>query len=202
MIIQLALLFLIGQTEYRVEPGDVLEIVILGEEELSRDLLVMHNGNITFPLIGDIHVVGLKTTEIADTIAERLKRYFVKPLVSVILKGPTVSNVAIYGEVVNPGTVPYQRGLRISDYVALAGGPTEQANLKKVRVVRNTNEGVKVFTVNLDEILKKGREEKNFELKAGDWIYLGKRFTINWSGILQFATLTMGAINLYLTIKK
>lgn len=195
------MLFLFSNTgDYHIEPGDVLEVVILGEEELSRDLLVMHNGNITFPLIGDIKVAGLTTTEVADTIAGLLKRYFVQPLVSVILKGPTISTVAVYGEVVRPGTVQYQRGLRVSDYVALAGGPTDRANLNKVKVVRNTESGVKVFTVNLGAILKKGVEKENFELKAGDWVYIGKRFMINWGTVLQFATLTLTAVNLYLTI--
>ncbi|MGQ9534891.1 MAG: polysaccharide biosynthesis/export family protein [bacterium] len=192
----------IKATEYRIEPGDVLEVVILGEEELSRDLLVMHNGNITFPLIGDIKVVGLTTSEAADSLTSRLKKYFVQPLVSVILKGPTISTISVYGEVVRPGTVDYQRGLRISDYVALAGGPTDRANLKKVKVVRNTAEGVKVYTVNLGAILKKGIEKENFELKAGDWVYIGRKFMINWTNVLQFATLTLTAINLYIAITK
>lgn len=201
----LALLFIVSNidtTLYRIEPGDVLEIVILGEEELSRDLLVMHNGNITFPLIGDIKVAGLTTSEVADTLTDKLKKYFVQPLVSVILKGPTISAIAVYGEVLRPGTVEYQRGLRLSDYVALAGGPTDRANLKKVKVVRNTAQGVKVYTVNLGAILKKGIEKDNFELKAGDWVYIGRRFTINWTNILQFATLTLSAINLYIAINK
>ncbi len=188
--------------DYRIEPGDVLEIVILGEEELSRDLLVMHNGNITFPLIGDIKVAGLTTAEVADTIATLLKRFFVQPVVSVILKGPKISTVAIYGEVVRPGTVEYQRGLRLSDYVALAGGPNDRANLKKVKVVRNTAEGVKVYTVNLGAILNKGIEKDNFELKAGDWIYISRKFTINWTYVLQLATLSLTAANLYLTITR
>ncbi len=192
----------IDTTSYRIEPGDVLEIVILGEEELSRDLLVMHNGNITFPLIGDIKVAGLTTSEVTDTLTDKLKKYFVQPLVSVILKGPTISAIAVYGEVLRPGTVEYQRGLRLSDYVALAGGPTDRANLKKVKVVRNTAEGVKVYTVNLGAILKKGIEKDNFELKAGDWVYIGRRFTINWTNVLQFATLTLSAINLYIAITK
>ncbi len=204
MIVNIILLSLIisSSSEYRIEPGDVLEVVVLGQEELSRDLLVMHNGNITFPLVGDIRVAGLTTNEVADTIASHLRRYFVQPLVSVILKGPVISTVAVYGEVVRPGTVQYQRGLRISDYVALAGGPNERANLKKVKVVRNTGEGIKVFTVNLDNILKKGIEKENFELKAGDWIYIGKKFMINWGTVLQFATLTLTAVNLYVTIER
>ncbi len=197
-------LFLLSQAsvDYRIEPGDVLEIVILGEEELSRDLLVMRDGNITFPLIGDIKVAGLTTPEVADTIAALLKRYFVQPLVSVIIKGPTVSTVAVYGEVVRPGTVEYQRGLRLSDYVALAGGPNDRANLKKVKVVRNTAEGVKVYTVNLGAILNEGTEKDNYELKAGDWIYVSRKFTINWTYVLQLATLSLTAANLYLTITK
>ena len=48
-----------GESTYRIEPGDLLEIVILGEEELSRTLMVMHNGTISFPLVGEVKVGGL-----------------------------------------------------------------------------------------------------------------------------------------------
>ncbi len=192
----------IDTTPYRIEPGDVLEIVILGEEELSRDLLVMHNGNITFPLIGDIKVAGMTTEEVAREIANGLKRYFVQPVVSVIIKGPAISAVSVYGEVLKPGVVNYQRGLRVSDYIALAGGPTDRANLKKVKVVHNEGGRPVVRIVNIDAVLKKGKSEGNLELKAGDLIYIGKRFYINWGTVLQFATLALTAVNLYITIER
>lgn len=187
---------------YKIERGDVLEIVILGEEELSRTLMVMHNGAISFPLIGEVKVMDLTTEQAATLLAERLKKYFTHPVVSIILKSPTLPYVSVFGEVLRQGAVEYQRGLRVTDYISLAGGPTARANLDRVNVVRFLTGKPVAQTINVDDILKQGLTEKNFQLKSGDWVYISKKFTINWGTVLQFSTLVLTALNLYITIDR
>lgn len=187
---------------YLIESGDLLEIIILGEEELSRTLMVMHNGTVSFPLIGEVKVAGLTTEQAAELIAEKLKKYFTQPVVSIIFKSPTLPYVSVFGEVLRQGAVEYQRGLRVTDYIALAGGPTTKANLSKVKIVRFQAAGPLATSINVNEILDKGMLDKNFELKSGDWIHIDKKFSINWGTVLQFATLTLTALNLYLTIER
>jgi len=187
---------------YKIEPGDVLEIVVLGEDELTRTLMVMHNGNVSFPMIGDVLVTGLTTEQAGDLLAEHLKKYFTHPVVSVILKSPTLPHVSVFGEVLKPGAVEYQRGLRITDYIALAGGYTQLANLRQVKVVRFTGGKPTASTVNVDAILKQGASERNYELKSGDWIFIPRRFSVNWSTILQLATLAVTLVNLYIIVQR
>jgi len=189
-------------SSYRIEPGDVLQIDVLGEEELSQSLIVWYNGNISFPLIGEVKVIGLTTEQAAGLITEKLKKYYIFPVVSVILKSPTLAYVSVYGEVLRPGTFDYQRGFRITDYIALAGGPKGSANLRKVRVVRFQTEKPVATTINLDNIIKKGLTEENFELKSGDWLYVSKKFTIEWGFVLQLTTIALTSLNLYLTIQR
>lgn len=193
---------LFAEEVYHIEPGDVLEILILGEEELSRTVMVMHNGTISFPLIGEIKLAGLTTEEAGNLLAEKLKTYFTHPVVSVILKSPTLPHVSVFGEVLRPGAVEYQRGLRLTDYIALAGGPTPDANLRKVKVVRFIEGKPISLTVNVDEILKKGLSDKNFELKSGDWVYISKKFKINWGIVLNTLALTVSILNLYITLER
>ncbi|MGB3479970.1 MAG: polysaccharide biosynthesis/export family protein, partial [bacterium] len=187
---------------YLIESGDLLEIIILGEEELSRTLMVMHNGTVSFPLIGEAKIAGLTTEQAAELLAERLKKYFTQPVVSIIFKSPTLPYVSVFGEVLRQGAVEYQRGLRVTDYIALAGGPTTKANLSKVKVVKFQGGVPLATTINVDDIMNKGIIEQNFELKSGDWIHIDKKFTINWGTVLQFATLTLTALNLYITIDR
>jgi polysaccharide export outer membrane protein len=187
---------------YRIEPGDVLEIVILGEEELSRTLMVMHNGTISFPLVGEVKVAGLTTDQASTRLAQELESYFIHPVVSIILQSPTLPYVSVFGEVLRQGAVEYQRGLRITDYIALAGGPTGAANLGNVRVVRFQQSGViaqNVQTINVDNILRGGSMTENYELKSGDWIYVPRKFTFNWSTVLSTLTLAVAVLNLYIT---
>jgi polysaccharide export outer membrane protein len=187
---------------YKIEPGDVLEIVILGEEELSRTLMVMHNGTISFPLIGEVKVAGLSTEDAAILLGSELKKYFTHPVVSIILKSPTIPYVSVFGEVLRQGAVEYQRGLRVSDYIALAGGPTPNASLGKVRVARLQPVEpalMIVETIDLGGILNKGIMAKNYELKSGDWVYVPKKFSINWGIVLSTLTFAATILNLYIT---
>jgi hypothetical protein len=55
-------------------------------------------------------------------------------------------------------------------------------------------------TIDVADILTRGRLEKNYELKSGDWMYVHKKFTINWSIVIQTLTLAVAAVNLYYTI--
>lgn len=192
---------------YQIEPGDVLEIMIFGEEELSRTVMVMHNGTISYPLIGEARVAGLTTDQAATLLAAKLTKYFTRPTVSIILKSPSQPYVSVFGEVLRPGAVEYQRGLRVTDYIALAGGPSPNANLKNVKVVRFSAADpsltkITVIDIDVNKILEKGLTQQNYELKAGDWISISKKFTINWTAVLQFATLVVAGINLYYTIQK
>lgn len=186
---------------YTIESGDLLEINILGEEELSRTLMVMHNGTISFPLIGEVKVAGLSTDEAEAIIAEKLKEYYTYPMVSVVLKSPTQPYVSVFGEVVRQGAVEYQRGLRVTDYIALAGGPTNRASLSRVKVVRFQEGKAIAEVLNLNKILKSGDLAQNYELKSGDWIYVYKRWAINWTHVLQLATLALTAANLYVALQ-
>jgi polysaccharide export outer membrane protein len=191
-----------GEGTYRIEPGDLLEIVILGEDELARTLMVMHNGTISFPLVGEVKVAGLTTDQASAVLAQRLENYFIHPVVSIILQSPTMPYVSVFGEVARQGAVEYQRGLRVTDYIALAGGPAPAANLGNVRVVRFQLGGVSaknVHTINVDRILREGDITYNYELKSGDWIYVPRKFTFNWNTVLSTLTLAATLINLYIT---
>lgn len=192
----------VAQESYKIEPGDVLEIVILGEEELSRTLMVMHNGAISFPLVGEVKVAGLSTDDAASLLAGELNDYFTHPVVSIILKSPTLPYVSVFGEVLRQGAIEYQRGLRVSDYIALAGGPTPHAGLGSVRIARLNPQRTGVMTmetIDLDRILKQGVTNQNYELKSGDWVYVPKKFTVNWGIVLSTLTLAATLLNLYIT---
>ena len=190
------------QEGYKIEAGDVLEIEVIGEEGLERTLMVMHNGSVSFPMVGEVKVAGLSTDEAAALIAEELRDYYTHPVVTVILKSPSIPYVSVFGEVLRQGAVEYQRGLRVTDYIALAGGPTTAANLGKVRVARVQPVDpplMMVETIDMNKVLNEGIMAKNYQLKSGDWVYVPKKFTINWNIVLSTLTLAATLLNLYIT---
>jgi polysaccharide export outer membrane protein len=109
--------------EYRVGPGDVLEVEAFDEEEISGEFLVEPTGKITFPLLGSVPVAGKTPAEVVDTIEELLERDFyvdvqLKVKVAVYASQP----VTVLGEVEEPGTYYLEKRTSLTEILARAGG--------------------------------------------------------------------------------
>ena len=68
---------------YGLNPGDVLQISVWKEEELTRDVLVRPDGKISFPLVGDVMAAGGTPEALQQAIAERLTDFLADPVVTV-----------------------------------------------------------------------------------------------------------------------
>jgi len=109
--------------EYRVGAGDVLEVVVLGNEDLSRTPTVQTGGTVTLPLLGEVAVLGLTVPEIKAKLTELLGRdYLVRPQVEVSVKDYQSQFVTVLGEVVTPGRKPLRGRTRLVDVLVDAGG--------------------------------------------------------------------------------
>ena len=106
---------------YRLGPGDVVRVITFGEAQLSADFRISDNGNISFPLIGNVQANGLSTGQLESAIVGQLKqrRLFVDPSVSVEII--TYRPVFVLGEVTRPGQYPYQPRMTVLSAVAVAG---------------------------------------------------------------------------------
>lgn len=123
-------------SNYRLASGDIVRISVFGEPDLSFEEIRLNDaGTFSYPFVGEVHAGGRTAGEIERLLTERLRGgYLVDPRV-------TVSVIAyrefyISGEVRKPGGYPYQPGLTLNRAIALAGGLTERASLKRVTIVR------------------------------------------------------------------
>jgi polysaccharide export outer membrane protein len=128
---------------YVLDTGDRVRITVFGHEDLSGEFEVSSNGNVSMPLIGEIHAEGLSTAQLEARIIDRLKPDY--------LKNPQVSAEVInyrpfyiIGEVQNPGTYPYVGGMRVVNAVAMAGGFTYRADEDDILVTRADGDGTPV----------------------------------------------------------
>lgn len=126
-----------GKTEYKLGSGDVVQISVFGEKELSFDQLRLTDaGTFSYPFIGEVRARGKTATEIAQIIAEKLEGdYLIDPRVSVSVL--QYRDFYISGEVRKPGGYPYQPGLTLQRAVALAGGLTERASDNRISIIRD-----------------------------------------------------------------
>jgi polysaccharide biosynthesis/export protein len=115
--------------EYQVGPGDVLQVAVYGNEDISRTPTVQPNGTIALPLLGDVAVVGLTLPEIQRRLTALLaKDFLVNPQVEVKVKEYQSQFVSVVGEVNNPGRKPLRGRTRIFDVLIEAGGFTTRAS--------------------------------------------------------------------------
>jgi polysaccharide export outer membrane protein len=116
--------------EYRIGPGDVLEVEVFGNPDLSRSPIVQTSGAIALPLVGDVPVAGLTVGEAGARLTERLARdYLVNPQVEVRVKEYQSQFVTLTGEVNAPGRRALRRAqTRLIDVLVEAGGLTARAS--------------------------------------------------------------------------
>jgi polysaccharide biosynthesis/export protein len=114
---------------YRVGPGDVLEVEVFDDPDLSGLVTIQHGGEIAFPLLGELKVEGLTVKQVQKTLTELLaKDYLVNPQVSVRVKDHRSQWVTVVGEIVRPGKYFLQGEKTLLDLLTEAGGFTSQAS--------------------------------------------------------------------------
>ncbi len=109
--------------DYEVGPGDVLEIAVFGNDDLSRVPTVQTNGSISFPLLGEVQLAGLTIAEVQRKITNLLaKDYLVNPQVEVKVREYQSQYVSVVGEVNSPGRKPIRGRMRLVDALLESGG--------------------------------------------------------------------------------
>lgn len=161
---------------YKIGVGDLLQIEVYDEEDLTKEVRVLTDGFISFPLLGSIEAAGRSVTQLEKYITKLLaEKYLVNPQVTVFVK--EFSSVFVFGEVKKPGSFPLYGRMTVFEAVTLAGGFTEVANPSKVRVVRLSPNGDEVsFEVDVKQITEKGNTSADVELEANDRVIVPRSF--------------------------
>lgn len=155
--------------------GDVFDVRVFGEAELTGSYRVAQDGSIDFPLIGRLVVEGLEPTQIADLVTTRLHDggFLVNPHISVLVKEYNSKRVTVLGSVSHPGTFPMSAGLTLVQAISLAGGFTSLASRNDIVVTRRVNGELRRYRVRADDVTE-GRSD-DFSIGAGDTIYVPER---------------------------
>ena len=152
-------------------PGDVIEVRVYGEPELSGVYQVGTDGHIICPLCKEVPVGGLTANAAAETIRDCLARKYMRdPQVSVLVKEYNSKKVFVFGEVQKPGTFPYQDGMSVVQAVTLAGGFTKTAAQNSTSVTRHVGGTETKIKVSVQDIAL--GKASNFTLEPGDIVYV------------------------------
>lgn len=163
----------IEDEKYKISVGDILYIRVLPAEDLSSEVIVAPDGKISFPLLGTLKVEGLTIKELQQTLEKNLSVYISKPKVSIVIRYFAKKQVFIMGEVRNPGGYQYHEGLKLFELISLAGGFTQHAGTKNIKIYRGEKGKQKTITVNFEEIITD--TSKDIILEPADIIEVPKQ---------------------------
>jgi polysaccharide export outer membrane protein len=161
--------------------GDRLSMRVVEDKESPVALFVTDSGEVEVPLIGRVHAKGLTCKRLAYEIKAPMEReYFYKATVIIALdmaglKSP--GRVYVTGQVRNQGPVdiPPDETFTVSKAIMRAGGFADFANKRKVKLIRRKRDSTETILVNVDEVVRKGRLDKDPVVEAGDTIIISER---------------------------
>ena len=163
--------------EYIMCPGDQLDIVVIGNEDINttapagNKYIVRPDGKLSFPLVGETDTTGLTVSQFTNMLQDKLAEYLVKPQVTVNISQLGTTRVYVLGEVKKPGLYELVKSHNVLDAIGIAEGYTKDAAKKKVFLIHKDHKGEPI-KINLNDLLKKGDTSQNYYLVEGDLLYL------------------------------
>lgn len=149
-----------------INKGDLLRIMVQGHDDLTMDVPVDSNGNITFPLIDTLSAAGKMIGEFSLEMETLLSEYIRFPKVIIRFR----NTFFIYGEVYKPGEYDLPGRVNVLKVITLAGGFTDFAS-HKVKVIKGSSSGKRRdIWVNVDDIIKGREKDSEVLIEPGDTV--------------------------------
>jgi polysaccharide biosynthesis/export protein len=161
---------------YLLGPGDLLEIKVFEAERLNATVRVSSRGDVSLPLLGEVHVKGRTAAEAERLLEDRYRESYIRnPNVTIFVKEHFSQRVTVVGQVKYPGTYDYPSQLRLLDAIVLAGGLNDKAGsvVHVRRISTAQGDGVQqAAVVDLDRLVNEGRTELNITINGGDVVFV------------------------------
>jgi polysaccharide export outer membrane protein len=158
-----------SSTDYVIQPGDLINVRVFQQENMSARARVRGDGKISLPFLNDVMAAGYTPAVLAAQLQTRLKDFINNPVVTISLEEVRPQQVSVLGEVAHPGVYPIEAGSGALQVLAAAGGFSNFAR-KEIYVQRHHLPGVVPQRIRLDwEKLKKAEgKAATFALQGGD----------------------------------
>lgn len=156
--------------DYVIGPGDVLEISVWRNEDLSRIVVVLPDGSIAFPLLGRIIAGGKTVEQLRVEMEKQISRYVPEPELTIIIQQVNSMVVYVIGKVNRPGHFPLKQNIDVLQALSMAGGLNIFADSKDIRIFRKRPGKTTVMTFDYDRVTKDNYVAGNILLQPGDVI--------------------------------
>ncbi|HWJ04963.1 MAG TPA: XrtA/PEP-CTERM system exopolysaccharide export protein [Steroidobacteraceae bacterium] len=161
----------VEQSEYRIGPGDTLQVFVWNQPELTVTVPVRPDGMISTPLISGVPAEGKTATQLAKDLEAALSEFVRNPTVSVMVTGfvgAYADQIRVVGQASKPQSLPYRANMTLLDVMIAVGGLAEFAAGNRAVLVRTVEGKQTRTTVRLRDLLDKGDISANVNMRPGD----------------------------------
>jgi polysaccharide export outer membrane protein len=154
---------------YLIGPEDVLSIEVWGHPDVSRDVIINHEGKIRLPPVKkSMSVMGLNTSQLEEKLVETLSKYLIEPVVFVTIKEYNSQRVIALGEI-TIGMYTLKRPTTLVEFLGQIGGPTENADTSRIRLIKKDGT---IFTYNINDLINISQKREPVFVSGGDTVYV------------------------------
>jgi polysaccharide export outer membrane protein len=161
---------LAAEKVYYIGPGDVIEISVWRDPELSKNLIVPPDGIISFPLIGSINVTHLAVPELRKIVTQKLSEFIPDATVTIMLKEINSLKAYVIGKVKKPGEFFISLETNVMQILAKAGGLTPFASDGNINILRQKSNRIIKIPFDYGEVENGKNLQQNIILQPGDVI--------------------------------
>jgi polysaccharide biosynthesis/export protein len=156
--------------DYIIGPGDQIDIAVWKDETLTKTVVVLPDGKISFPLIGEIKAAGRTVPQLKQEIAKKISPYAPDPIISIEVRQVNSMLVYVIGRVNTPGRLMLNTNVNVLQALTMAGGLNSFAKRDKIRIFRREGGKTTIFRFKYDEVTEGNELEQNIILQRGDII--------------------------------
>ncbi|HTZ40367.1 MAG TPA: polysaccharide biosynthesis/export family protein [Syntrophales bacterium] len=156
--------------DYLIGPGDIIEISVWKEEALTKAVVVLPDGRISFPLIGEIQAAGRTLPDLKQEIVTKIAKYAPKEEVNLEVKQVNSMFLYVIGRVNQPGRFSLNTNVNVLQALSIAGGLNPFAKRNQIKVFRQEGARTTILKFSYDDVTDGEKLEQNITLKRGDVI--------------------------------
>lgn len=158
------------EAAYTIRPGDTLHISVWKEEGMDREVLVLPDGTVDFPLVGSFAAAGLTSSAVQQLIKDKLANVIPAAAVSVVVKETKGNTVSVIGQVTRPGDIVMSRNLNVMQALSQVGGLTTYADDDDIKILRKVDGKETSIEFDYSDVAAGKHLETNITLLPGDVI--------------------------------
>jgi polysaccharide export outer membrane protein len=158
---------------YTLNPGDIVRISAFDDERLNREVVVLPDGTLSYPVVGEIHAAGMTVYELQQQITKGLvEKGFLQDgaVIDASVQKTNGYTVYVVGQVKQPGAITSFANIDIMQAISMAGGLTPFASRSGIKVLRQADGGETVLPFDYGDVEDGEKLDSNIVLRPGDTV--------------------------------